>query len=234
MHDLSLDIQKHSLRVHTELIRELKEEPDGHDYGFRERCEYLLDRVGNNNFGVSAEWRHGAYAFLLYLNINNLYAYHDGRFTNVNDSRVRTAYGAVQGKVFMDYNGNHRPDPNEPGVPNVKVYLGDTTSTMTDKNGYYVLPVPPNESEARIRLDVGTVPATCTVTHGTQLAHVCRDSVTEVNLSLAPLISIAGRVVALDFNAAQQASDANVPGFWATVFEVPALMRSKGWSEVSG
>ena len=60
--------------------------------------------------------------------MTNLYSRHDGRFTNVNDSRVRAAYGALQGRVFLDYNGNHRPDPNEPGVPNVKVYLGELTS----------------------------------------------------------------------------------------------------------
>jgi hypothetical protein len=220
-HDLNMDVRNHPLRVRTEFIRELREEPDGHDYGFRGRCEYLLDRVGANSFGATAEYRHGAYAVLLYFNMTNLYSRHDGRFINVNESRVRTAYGAIQGKVFLDYNGNHLLDPNEPGVPNVKVCLGEMTSAVTDKNGYYILSAPPNTSEVRVHLDVGTVPATYTVTHGTQLAKVCRDSLTEVNLSLAPLISIVGRVVAADANAVQSKTvDPNAPDLRATVLEV--------------
>ena len=221
VHDLNADIRNHPLRVRTEFIRQLRDEPDGHDYGFRGRCEYLLDRVGYNSFGATAEYRHGAYSFLLYFNMTNLYSRHDGRFTNVNNSRVRTAYGALQGRVFLDYNGNHRPDPNEPGVPNVKVYLGELTSAVTDKNGYYILSAPLNTSEARVHLDVGTVPATYTVTHGTQLAKLSRDSLTEVNLSLAPLISIVGRVVAADANSVPPKTvDSNAPDLRATVLEV--------------
>ena len=143
VHDLNLDLHTRSLRVRSEFIRELREEPDGHDYGFREGVDYLLDRMGYNSFGATAEYRHGAYSVLVYLNIMDLYARHDGHFVNVNDSRVRMSYGAIQGKVFLDYNGNHLPDPNEPGVPNVKVCLGETTTAVTDKNGYYTLPVPP-------------------------------------------------------------------------------------------
>ena len=64
VHDLNANIRNHPLRVRTEFIRELREEPDGHDYGFRGRCEYLLDRVGYNSFGATAEYRHGAYSVL--------------------------------------------------------------------------------------------------------------------------------------------------------------------------
>ncbi len=178
--------------------------------------------LGTTASSASAEYLHGAYSFFLNLNMMNLYSHHDGRFTNINETRVRTAYGAIHGKVFLDYNGNHLLDPNEPGVPKVKVCLGETTSAVTDKNGYYILPAPSDASEVRVYLDGSTVPAMYTVTHGTQLAKVYRDSLTEVNLSLAPLISIVGRVMAVDLNAPHhQAPDANVPEFWATVFEVP-------------
>jgi hypothetical protein len=103
-------------------------------------------------------------------------------------------------------------------VPNVKVYLGEITSAVTDKNGYYILSAPLNTSEVRVQLDVSTVPATYTVTHGTQLAKLCRDSLTEVNLSLAPLISIAGRVVAADANSVHARTvDPNTPDLRAAV-----------------
>jgi hypothetical protein len=221
VHDLNTDIRNHPLRLHTEFIRELREAPDGHDYGFRGRYEYLLDRVGYNSLGAMAEYRHGAYTFLLYLNMTNFYSRHDGRFTNVNESRVRTSYGAIQGKVFVDYNGNHHPDPNEPGVPKVKVCLGETTSTVTDKDGYYILPAPANTSEVRVYLDVTTVPAIYSVTHGTQLAKIYRDSLTEVNLSVSPLISVVGQIVAVEPNAVHtKTSDPNAAELRAAILEV--------------
>jgi hypothetical protein len=221
LHDLRVNVENHSLRLHTELIKELREGPGVGDYGFRGRCEYLLDRVGDNSLGATAEYLHGDYSFLLYLNMTSLFARHDGRFINITESRVRPVYGAVHGKVFLDYNGNHLLDANEPGVPNVKVSLGEITSAVTDKNGYYILSAPPDASEVRVYLDVRSVPATYSVTHGTQLAKIYRDSLTEVNLSLAPLISVTGRIVAVDPNAAHaKAPDPNAPDFTAMVLDV--------------
>jgi hypothetical protein len=240
LYDLRVPLENHPLLLHTEFLRELMDQPEGGDYGFRGRCEYLLDRVGYNSLGASAEYRHGAYSFFLYLNIMNLYSHHDGRFTNVNETRVRTAYGAIHGKVFLDYNGNHQLDPNEPGVPKVKVCLGEMTNTLTDKKGYYVLPAPAETSEVRVYLDPSTVSAVYSVTNGTQLAKVYRDSLTEVNLSLAPLISVVGRVVvAIDPNAPQaKAVDPNAPILSATVVpgkDPNALAKDAGNSKpVSG
>jgi hypothetical protein len=221
LHDVRVNVENHSLRLHTEFIKELRDDPGVGDYGFRERCEYLLDRVGYNSLGATAEYRHGDYSFLLYLNMTSLFARQDGRFTNITESRVRPAYGAVHGKVFLDYNGNHLLDANEPGVANVKVALGEVTSTVTDRRGYYILSAPPDASEVRVYLDVRSVPATYTVTHGTQVAKMYKDSLTEVNLSLAPLISITGRLVAVDPNSAHaQAPDPNAPEFAAMILDV--------------
>jgi hypothetical protein len=104
----------------------------------------------------------------------------------------------------VDYNGNHQLDPNEPGVPKVKVALDQAGSAvLTDKNGYYLLSAPANHSEVRVDLDMSTVPAVYNVSHGTQLAKVYKDSLTEVNLCLVPLISLAGRVMAVDPNGAR-------------------------------
>ena len=153
VHDLKLDVKGHPLQLRSEFIKELSDEPGGKEYGFRARGEYLLDRVGYNHLGVMGEYRQGEYAFLLYLNIRQLYSQHDGRLIKVNESRIRTAYGAVHGKVFLDYNGNHLADVNEPGVPNVKVCLGQSLRVLTDKKGYYILSTPPSASEVRVYLD---------------------------------------------------------------------------------
>ena len=221
VHDLKAEVKGHSLRFRTELIKELEEGSRSGDYGFRARGEYLLDRVGYNHLGVTGEYRDGDYSLLLYLNIRQLYSQYDKRLININESRIRTAYGAVHGKVFLDYNDNHLLDANEPGVPNVKVYMAQSISVLTDEQGYYILSAPPNASEVRVHLDPTTVPATYTVTHGTQVAKMYRDSLTAVNLSLTPLISIVGHVVATEPNVAEpNAPDPNAPELSAMVLDV--------------
>jgi len=199
-HNFNTHVKDHPLRVRTEVLQDLLGSGVDGDLKFRNRTEYLLDSVGYKRLGLTAEYQGGEYRVMLYLSIKDLYTRHENKFRNINERRIRTSYGAVHGRVFLDYNDNSRPDPGEPGIPEVKVCLGDIKSTFTDENGYYILPGLPNLSTARIYLDIDTVPAIYTVTHGTQLARIYRDSLTEVNLSLAPMISLAGYVVRSDPN----------------------------------
>ncbi|MBP7049501.1 MAG: hypothetical protein KBE65_00635 [Phycisphaerae bacterium] len=220
VHDLKIDRPRHPWRLRTEILKELSDEAGSDEYGFRLRGEYLLDRVGFNYVSATGEYRQGDYAFLLSLNIKQLYSRHQKRMININESRVRTAYGAVHGKVFLDYNGNHLPDGDEPGVPDVKVCLGQNLSVLTDKKGYYILSARPNTPEVQVYLDPDTIPAIYTVTHGTQKAKLYRDSLTEVNLSVAPLISMVGRVVTVDPNAPDpNAAGAEAHDITATVLD---------------
>lgn len=193
-HDYRVDIRSHPLRLRTEVIRDLKGDRAG-DYDVRGTGEYLFDRLGYNRLGLTAEYRDGNYGFFLYLSMRTLFSHHDGRLININESYAQPAYGAIHGKVFLDYNGNHLQDADEPGVPDIKVGVANARTTVTDKRGYYILQAPSRVSEVRVYLDIDTVPATYSVTHGTQLAKVCKESLTEVNLSLAPLISVVGHVV---------------------------------------
>ena len=43
----------------------------------------------------------------------------------------------ILGRIFVDGNGNGIPDPGEPGVAGVRVYLEDGSFVMTDKEGQY-------------------------------------------------------------------------------------------------
>ncbi|MCJ7505569.1 peptidoglycan DD-metalloendopeptidase family protein [Candidatus Bathyarchaeota archaeon] len=52
----------------------------------------------------------------------------------------------VFGKVFFDYNGNGRPDPKEPDVPNVVVALDGRNVTATNSTGWYVIDSVPQGS----------------------------------------------------------------------------------------
>ncbi|HNS22544.1 MAG TPA: hypothetical protein PKH24_18720 [Sedimentisphaerales bacterium] len=219
VHDLKIDRRRHPWRLRTEILKELSDETGSDEYGFRLRGEYLLDRVGFNYISATGEYRQGDYAFLLSLNIKQLYSRHQKRMININESRVRTAYGAIHGKVFLDYNGNHFPDRDEPGVPGVKVCLGQNLSVLTDKKGYYILSARPNTPEVQVYLDPDTIPAIYTVTNGTQKAKLYRDSLTEVNLSVAPLISMVGRVVAVDPNTPDANAGAEALDIAATVLD---------------
>jgi len=197
-HNTNILWKKYPIRVSTELMHNLIATIAKDTYRFRNRVELLLDSVGYNRLGVSTEYRYGKFQVLFYMGMRNMYANHRGHLAKINERRIRTAYGAIHGRVFLDYNGNNRFDPGEPGVPDVKVAIGRTKSTITDKNGYYILPGLRNSAKTRVNLDMDTVPAIYSVTHGTQLAHIMDDSLTEVNLSVAPLITITGRIVASD------------------------------------
>jgi hypothetical protein len=45
--------------------------------------------------------------------------------------------GQIQGRVFYDLNGNGQDDPNEPGVPGIKVQLNGGQSAPTDDSGHF-------------------------------------------------------------------------------------------------
>ncbi len=47
--------------------------------------------------------------------------------------------GVLIGRVFVDTNGNRRPDPDEPGIPMVRLVLEDGTFVVTDREGKYSL-----------------------------------------------------------------------------------------------
>ena len=81
------------------------------------------------------------------------------------------------------------------GVSGVTVFFGDSKTAVTDQNGYYAIPRLRDAVKAYVTLDPDTVPALYTVTNGTQMARVYNKRLTEVNLSLAPLISISSHVM---------------------------------------
>ena len=161
------------------------------------RVEYFLDRVGYNRIGIDARWDETQWRLRAFLNIRQLFAQRDGQLKYVHNRRVRADQGAVQGVVFLDYNANARIDPNEPGLSDMVVKLGRTTRAVTDKNGYYIIPVPAYSDEVRVFLDLESVPALYSAVHATQLARIGKGSLTEVNLAVTPLISAMGRIVAL-------------------------------------
>jgi len=196
LHYWQLRLKEHPLRMSTEIRHNLESPNDEDEFAIRSNIDYLLDSLGYNRLRITTNYSRGEFRLIAQLSIRNLFSHFNRRLINVNKQRIITAYGAVHGKVFLDYNNNHRPDSGEPGVPDIRVGINGIKSTLTDKNGYYILSGISNGPNARVHIDVDTVPAIYTITHGTQLASIVKDSLTEVNLSLAPMISLIGRVTA--------------------------------------
>ncbi len=83
--------------------------------------------------------------------------------TNIGQHTVKVTGGVfstdacVVGKVFVDSNGNHVQDPEELGIPGVRLVMQDGTSFITDSEGKYsYCGLPPRS--AVIRVDESTLP----------------------------------------------------------------------------
>lgn len=66
--------------------------------------------------------------------------------------------GMIIGRVFVDVDGNGRPDDGEPGIGSVAVFTETGVMAITDPEGKYVLP-DVGEGEHVIRIDTTTLPA---------------------------------------------------------------------------
>ena len=183
------------ITVATEVIYDFLTDKELERYLVHNRIEYFLDRIGYNRVGLDVRWEDREWQLIAFLNIRQLFAQKNGRLKYVDNRRVRADQGAVQGFVFLDYNANAQRDPGEPGLPDITVKLGKTRSAVTDKNGYYILPADTRVTQARVFLDLNSAPAIYSPVHATQLANIIKGSLTEVNLSLTPLIAATGCIV---------------------------------------
>jgi len=178
--------------------RDLAEQYGLHRCFFENRAEYLFDVTGRNRVGLQTRFERDEWTCLLYVSLSNRFALWEDRPVHITDLRVEPDRGAIQGRVFLDYNANARPDPGEPGLEGVKVRVSRTLTATTDSRGYYLLPGLRSGGEVRVALDLETVPATYTPTHGTQRVFVRPRSLTEANLGLAPANWVSGMVRAPD------------------------------------
>ncbi|MBI2516481.1 MAG: DUF11 domain-containing protein [Opitutae bacterium] len=75
--------------------------------------------------------------------VNHAQAVAPGYESNTASVRVKvregvfTDKGIMIGRVFLDTNRDGRPQPDEPGVPGVRLYLEDGTYAVTDPDGKY-------------------------------------------------------------------------------------------------
>jgi len=172
--------------------RESVENVGMHNLFVESRIEYLTDLSGRNRFGILTRHEGDDWTVYLFANLSNRFAFPDGRPVRIANRRVYPDRGGVHGRVFLDYNGNGRLDEAEPGLSQVTVLLRSTLTTDTDKDGYYVLPGLRAEREARVSLDIDTVPAIYYPTNGTQMVEIRPRTLTRVDLGVAPAHSVTG------------------------------------------
>jgi hypothetical protein len=182
------------IRVHTEL---------GYDVNYQkpfidQRTEYLFDRWGTKFIGLNSRYERGDWTVSLIFTFSDLFSYSRGLTTRVSDSSISPDRGGVHGRVFIDCNANGRMDPDEPGVENVRVISDNINKTLTDKQGYFILPCWGQNKKSRLFLDLDTVPAIYSPTHAIQTAYLSPGSLTEVNFGITPLHSISGFMQAIN------------------------------------
>ena len=171
-----------------------------HHCYFEQSLDYLFDVTGRNRVGILSRLEREEWYSIVYINIASIYAFCDRAPVLVDEVRIDPERGAVGGLVFVDYNANGVPDPGEPGLEGVKVVLNRIHTCVTDRTGRFVLPGIVATSEARVSLSLDTVPAIYVPTNGTQKAVVHPRRMAEVNLGVAPAVSLAGTIKMADLD----------------------------------
>ncbi|HEY0100097.1 MAG TPA: stalk domain-containing protein [Pyrinomonadaceae bacterium] len=107
-----------------------------------------------------------------------------GRDSIVDFRLVRT--GRITGLVWLDTNGNHRPDDGEQPLAGVRVLTGSNRDTLTDENGVYVIgDLPPGEHA--VLIDEKTLPEKTVSASGTRAAKVLAGSESgNINFPITP------------------------------------------------
>jgi hypothetical protein len=97
---------------------------------------------------------------------------------------VRT--GRITGLVWLDLNGNNRPDDGESPLAGVRVVTGGNRDVLTDDNGVYVIgDLPPGEHV--VLIDEKTLPEKTVSGIGTLTAKVLAGSETaSINFPITP------------------------------------------------
>jgi len=131
---------------------------------------------------------------------------------------------AIEGIVFVDTNGNGRPDPDEPGLPGVRVQLDGGRSAVTDTDGRYRFTGLRDGSYA-VGLDRASLPADLRLASASPVQVTLPGEATQVAFAFAGAGAIHG-VVFNDVGLAGRFTGVE-PGVAANlVLEGPGTRRS--------
>ena len=104
-------------------------------------------------------------------------------------------YGGVDGDVFLDMNGNGRHDPNEPGIPGVRITVG-SQQAVSDAAGQFVVGSLLSFVPTMVEPDSGSLPNPMWIIDRPALAVVPRpNSFAPLSIPVLPAGGIAGVIV---------------------------------------
>jgi len=123
-----------------------------------------------------------------------------GRVAGLRPGEETRGYGAVEGVVFNDINGNGLQEKGEEVIQNVSIRLEDRSVVKTDENGYYQF----SRVEVGghlVTLDVRRIPAEYSIVSPEKVRIDVRlRKMTRINFSLIAVGRIEGRII-FDANA---------------------------------
>jgi hypothetical protein len=157
--------------------------------------KYRLDESGLGSVGVFARSQRHEWTLGVNLSLRPTIGLRGARPFLLTKSRIDPQIGGLEGRVFMDRNGDGLPEPGEPGIGGIEVITDSGQRLPTSDRGAFILPAAAGDQEVRIRLNPLTVPAYYEMTNGAQKAEIRKGSLTRVGLGLIILNSISGAVL---------------------------------------
>ncbi len=179
------------LALRTELGRDLT---SGMPYA-EGRIEYRPSALSQSSMSVRGRYHNGEWRAMFSANTTELFGFFQRQPKRVTNSGVDPQNGAINGVVFLDFDGNGMQERGEPGMSDIKVLTNNRRSSVAGRSGYFILPVRSRTKEERVYLDVASVPANYSLSNGIQTARIAPGSITRVSLGITPLHAIAGKVV---------------------------------------
>ena len=157
------------------------------------RAQYAFDATSSKIVSLDTRYEDRSWQVTFRLSIGELFAFDSHGPSRTGDRLALPDNGGVHGRVFIDFNANGMMDPGEPGLGNVTVRAMGY-HTVTDRNGYFVIPGLGQDRKFKVFLDLDTVPAVYSPTNGIQTVMITPGVMAEINLGVTPVISMSGLI----------------------------------------
>lgn len=166
----------------------------------KEFLEFNLGQTSDNRFGIKAEYDTNGnnYSIGFYVTLRDLFFVSRRKITHVVKEGISPETGGISGVVYLDINWNGHRDPQEPGVPNIKILLDGNPAGESDKEGRFFISRRGRNDSVTICLDPDSLPAMYIPNQGMQKAFWKEGLFTNVNLGVCVAGSISGKVHIID------------------------------------
>ena len=161
----------------------------------QERLELGLDRGRRNMVLFEHYTMKHAWSVRLLLQVNQILGFDGPRPYRLKDSGFDPSAGGIAGRVVLDTNGNGIADTGEPGLPDVEVISDTGRRATSGPNGQFLIPADGERRLMRVGLRVDELPAEYSPVVPALEARLRPGMVTQVDLTVAALGSISGRIL---------------------------------------